>query len=626
MASVTDAAAQVIVCASSERALGDVRGRAQPGNSRWTYIGKSVEQARFVGRLLEAPDRRLELAAHLLTAAHSLRQTYIDYVGRLGRDSAAADSWSTAVSEKNPYVSQLFYRASAVRACHLVLGEGVLGSSTWVVVPESPALHAALVGNLRASGFNVTSVGGPKMSRGAGLRTAAEMALHRAKFVATELAALFWSRYVYRLHQTKALRRAVDAGAPITLVHTIIDNRSLDLEKGTLTNVDFEDLVEHMEARSAVCVTLPIVTKVFSFRKVARFLSGIGLPVLEKHAFLSPIDVLRTLLRTARERPKRRDYPLLDGIDVSELVWADEVDDWVSSRRASAWLYQAAIRRWRKAGIPVARYIYDFENQIWERVVCHALRASYPGVRIVSYQPSRVPLLSTNFFVSELDAEAVPLPDRIVASGPLTFELLRRHYGPRVVEGGALRQRTVLDRAGEVRVQPSPRHPVVLVTPSIGFDESLGLIEFAVEGLGGQQDVRVILKCHPGMPWQRLGSALPSGLPGNFTVSDRTVGEILAEEGPTSLVYTTSTTPLEAMAIGVPPVHMVPSLWLDFDPLEYVPELRPAVSTPDELRSCVQAIASDWDSYVAERSQGWKEAAARMFNPVGPETFDLFLD
>lgn len=593
----------------------------------WVYLGRNVPTAlqieRWVGK-----GKRIQFANLLQNAASELREPYIEYVAQLGRKIDEPDWWTSALSGKSPYVSQLFYYASCVRACQLLLEERQSEAGPLVLVAESEALRQSLHRNLGVYAEKIERIE-PTVARFMKWpRRLVELIFNRVKFIIREIEKIYWARYIYKLQHSLALQRALATDRPISLIYAVVDHRSLKLANRQFTNTDFADLVSYLERKGQQCITVANIQPVLSYKAVAEFIAQSDLPFWVYNAYLSILDVLAVAIKTAIRIPRPRPASPFQGLDVSDLVWHDQVEDWVSPGRAHSLLYYRAIANWKQAGVSMARYISSFENHIWERVFYAAIRQFYPEAKVVAYQPSRVPKFLTNYFISATERDKVPLPDRIVTSGEYTADLLRPSYGEIVVAGGGFRHQHFL-----ASLAHNPRsevdlstQPVILVALHIGLDETVELLWLAYQAFLQETSVRVIFTHHPATRWEWIFEA--SGIsewPAHFTVSKEQTGKLLRNENCRALIYNNSSTALDAIVLGIPVVQVQSAYWLDMDSLDYVPHLRLNASTPEEIIACVRHVLDKGETFVDERRDAWQQAFTSLFGPVTEDIYDLFL-
>lgn len=607
----------VIVSAASRRGVFRAIQQAGHDQVRWVYFGEEVSTAVACERWLERRAKRIEIGERLRETAQRSRQAFIEYIGELSEQHHSESWWLSSLSEKNTYVSKVFLHACYVLVALRLIrerdGKGVL-----LFLVEDRAVRQCLRGQL--------------------LATAGSGWLYRDRFgerfrVFIRETGEFWARFVHFIGQQFGrllIARMFATGAgihrkcgtPVTLLHSWVDRRSFD-ESGAYRSINFWDLERYLVSQGRTVAIVPNILRTLPFHAAIRALIRSRVPFLLPQRFLRMTDVLREAFRTmARPRPIR--WPPFEGVDISPLIEEDRRQDWLKGRERSNALYVAAVRRWREAGIPIKSFIYTFENHIWEKAYCLAFRRYYPSALLVGHQDANLSKMSLNFFVAKQEQTLVPLPDLVITNGQYSYDLLAGggHDLARLRCGGALRYQHLVDLAAEARRTVAAARPVVLVTTSMGVSLACELLWKTLQAFERETWVRVVIKCHPGLPFKALAAALGlHRLPGHFDMSERPVSELLRRSG--VLVSMDSTTSLEALALGVPVMHVASDFNLDFDPLEGVPEVRVTVRTSEELR---RAAVDACDGAVATRAWRGREIISRFFAPLDAAAYGIFHD
>jgi hypothetical protein len=92
------------------------------------------------------------------------------------------------------------------------------------------------------------------------------------------------------------------------------------------------------------------------------------------------------------------------------------------------------------------------------------------------------------------------------------------------------------------------------------------------------------------------------------------------------MVYSGSTVAIEAMALGVPTIHLTSQFDFDLDPLEAVPDLRLAAMGLEDLRQKVRWLLEHREEYIAQHQEDWASLVSDMYGPVTEETFRAFVE
>lgn len=586
----------------------------------WCYLGETVPRAIAWGRWFEGRAERIEGGGLLQEVARRSRQPFIEYIGELSAEHASDAWWLTSLAEKNPYVSRVFLQSCYVEAAAELVQEreskGVL-----LLVVENRAvrecLREHLVGTLGKGLHCRERIGERLLAR---IGEWLEFWVRWIHFVAKHLVRLAIARVLV----AHAVRGTQEEGSGIILIHSWVDGRSFD-GQGRYRSINFGDLDRYLAAQARPWAIVPAILPALPFLAGVRALVRSGVPFLLPQRFLRPEDVVDQAMLSL-SRPQAAAWPPFQGVDISALIEADRQRDWVLGRMRVNALLSAAVARWREAGIRIESFIYPFENHLWEKAYCLAFRRDYPEARLVGYQDANLPTMALNFFVATRERTLAPLPDVLITNGRCSYDLLADggHDPARLRCGGALRYRYLLDLPTELRGTSAPAHAVVLVTTSIGMSLACELLWKALQAFEPQSQVRVVIKCHPGLPFNALSVALGlERLPGHFEVSDQPVSNLLRRSG--ALVYMDSTTSLEALALSVPVIHVASDYELDFDPLSATPEVRLTVRTPEEIRGAFLSLSRHPES-AAHRSRRGREVIPTFFGPLDEGAYRWFVE
>ena len=591
---------------------------------QWVYLGVSVRRMRKVTQWLGAGHQRLSIAGMLQAAGTSLRAAFIDYIGRLGVERDSATWWFSSLSEKNPPTSKAFlhvcYLSVAAELCRRHESGGRL-----LLVVEDPCVRRAVAGHLRERGAAFTEVAESPLHRAATVvGDWSEMLVRRVYGVGRHMARMVTARV---LGFSNGIVNAPVAGKAQAwaLLHNWVDARSFD-EDGLYRDIYFGTLREELQKRGLAVAVVATVLYRSPFRRLLARLKDSGMSVLVPEAALAPGILWRWSRSLPFRPPQRRSWPRFEGFDISDILTEAERVDWIKTRAADVRLLSDIVRRW-SGSFNVQAFMYTYEGQSWERGYCLAMREHAPQARLIGYQHSTVSPMWLSHFISTAEWDKVPFPDRVVTNGSYHYDLLKRNGVPeRVLAcGGAIRYGTLGGEASlHDRATSDPSVIRVLVTPSILMTQAAELLLAALDAFAGSNAFRVTLKFHPCFPSARVIAAAGVGaLPATVRIATEPVSELLRNAD--VLVYTDSTTAVEALAHGVPIVHFASSHELDTDPLAPFTDVRVSTETPEGLQAAVRAVAGAGAGDHAARSRRWREVVDLLLPPPDEKTIDLFM-
>jgi len=618
MKGISDSKRPVIVCPPLKTSLNKVLGQLKGSDFRWAYLGENAARAIALERHLKGTGQRMEIAAELQRVAQSLRQPYIDYIGKLSLQNNSLLWWVGTLSEKNPWISKTFLYACYVRLCQNLLESG--DPEAIVLIGESKALRECLVTNLsRSSKGEIIQLESLTHNIINELRYVLGIALYKGYFVVNGIYRLLLAKY-YRLNRIPYDK--LRAGKGLVLIHTWVDQRSFDAE-GKYQETFFGDLAHHLRKKGENVTIIPYVLRTVPYLQIIRKLAKSGESFLVPESFWGIADILRVFWKTMSRLPRRRVYPGFEGIDISEVIYDDVKRDWAGIRLALSLLHYETVKHWRSAQIPIDTFIYTYENHVWEKAYCMAFREFYPSTKLIAYQHASVPNMLLNYFFARAEAPILPFPDKVITNGKYIEKLFTESgYDPKkVVCGGAIRYKNATKKS-KAAAKKDTKHPVILVTPSIDRNETIELIWKVLAAFGHTNKYKVVLKLHPVVPYHQIAKYF-GALPANFILSDKPVIDLLEESH--VLIYTSSATSIEALSAGVPVLHVESDFIIDRDNLSDFPaSIRQSAKNGDGIVAKTKEILEKDKKVLSEQRIMWEDMVNEIFGPVDESVFDLF--
>jgi len=591
----------------------------------WLYLGERVDtlescEGWFAGRGI-----RREFGHELQETARTTKEAYIEYMGALSQRLDSVQWWLGSPAEKNPYVSKIY-----VRLCRILTVTRLLKAAgeTSVVVTDEPSVKRILAEFLISQGVPVMVAKDPPATVvSERFATILSWFIRRIWFILHHGFRLIIARLLGGRLSVAGKGAQPDPRQGMVLLHGWVDERSFDAT-GRFRNINLGNLVQYLEDRGWSCRLVPMILPDVSYASTLRALLRSRTASLVPHAWLTLSDLCRALVVDLAVAGEQRQWPRFEGVDMGPLIEADIRQDWKVARVPTHFLNTLLVHRWRKHHVPVAGFAYSYENHSWERAFGLGFRQAYPEARLVGYQDANVPDLCLNFFISESERDHHSFPDAVVTNGGYSFDVLLRSGYPkeRLRRGGALRFES------SVRLAYHPPGPIgskrntapirrqVLVAAPYSQELAAELIWKAIHALGPEQDLRVVIKCHPVFPFSRISNALGGlRLPPQFEVSDRPFLDLLEESG--VLLYMDSTTSVEGLARGVPIIHVGSDWSLDLDTIGLPCRERVKVRTPQELSVAVRDVLDMNGAKLEERQRQGRELVKTFFGPVGEAAY-----
>lgn len=585
-----------------------------------------MRTAQRIARWLGLEAERINISQTLQKIAESLRRPYIDYIGKLGEERESVGWWFSSLSEKNPGISRTFpyicYVAVALQLCRQHEKSGSL-----VLIVENRDIRRTVAGALREQGIQFIAPPEPCIASVIGaVSDWSEMFARKAWGI---------SRQLYRMIVARALGFSAgvfnggdDASTRSwVLLHNWVNAQSTDAV-GRYQDVFFGALREELQRRGvSVAVVVSILSKAPYVRLLIK-LKKSGIPVLVPHAALTLGDVLRWGWSLLTLPPQPHVWPRFEGMEVSDILNANERMDWKQTRVGDAFLILDVVRKWHSRLAPRA-FIYTYEGHTWERGYCLAIREHFPESRLIGYQHSTHSPMWLSHFISRAEWGKVPFPDRVVTNGRYHYEMLRENGIPEqwLSCGGALRYSTLRSNPLVSSNGKSDQSVIrVLAAFSIFPTQAAELLLAVSEAFSDSHRFQVLLKFHPLLP--AVHAAAESGctlrtLPAHMQVMNKPLSELLSEID--VLVYTDTTAAVEALACSVPVVHLKSNHTIDMDRLGYLEGARISVSTAEEMRITVERVLKPSFDDSAVRVRRWCEVVDLLLPKPDDKTIDLFM-
>jgi surface carbohydrate biosynthesis protein (TIGR04326 family) len=601
-----------VISPSSKRSVKKILKKMKGRKFKWVYLGDDVSRAILTDEMMHDSGQRVETAEMLQETAKSLRQSYTDYIGKLSLKKDSMMWWASSVSEKSPYRSKAFLHVCYLKICTDILKK--YPDEPIVFFVQEKAVRQAILENMPID--NLEHIKDTRESIRGTLKDLKDFILYKGWFLLSNIYRIAIAKYVYRM------QKRVGSQRPSTLIHTWVDWRSFD-QKGAYRESYFGELPNYLEKSDENVIIVPHVLGTVPYRKTVDNMAKSEHNFLVPHAFLSIRDVISVFYITSANKPKKIRYPKFENMDISWIIYEDLKNDWIGAYVAFDLLLYRFVRRLKEKRVPVDTVIYLYENQIWEKVLCAAMRKFYPSAYLIGYQHSAISRMYLNYFFSKRELGIMPFPDKIVANGRYTKDVFVESGYPRekVVQGGAVRYAYLLGPK-MVMGRRKKGKPVILVTPSISKFDAMELIWKIFKAFEHRDEYKILIKCHPTMPFEKISGHLNIKLPKHFTVSNKPVVELLSESD--VLLYTYSTTCVEAIAAGVPALHVRSDLMIDLDPLDFNPGARLSARNPEEIVKRVEeAIAMD-EKELSKKRKMWNSVVKDLFGRVDDSTYRLF--
>lgn len=605
----------IIICPPRKSSILKVLRQLKGKTFRWAYLGEDVSQFIVIERQIGGAGEHIDTGDRLQETAKSLRQAYIDYIGKLNIANNSLLWWVGSLSEKNPWVSKTFLYACYFRLCQTIVKTG--GQENLVFIGEKSVIRKGILKNIgNPSDSLMQLIETPVSDLLSMLKNAGKLASLKVYFLLSTIYHVLLARR-YRLKLAKNQQEG------LVLICNWIDPRSFNAN-GEYRDNYFGDLALYLKNKGKKVFIIPYILYTVPYRATLKKIVSHPDRFLLAESFLTVPDVCRIFCKTLLNIPANKVYPLFEGLDISEAITNDLHTDWKGTGIAANLLLYEAVKRWKNAGIAIETFIFPYENQVWEKAYCLSLRKYYPSTRIIGYQHSTVSNMLLNHFFAREELPVLPFPDKLITTGRYTEKLFKESgYDPsKVICGGAIRYVYLLKKKN-IHKRKEDKNPVILVAPSIDRNETIDLVWKVTRAFGQKKMYTVVFKFHPDCPYRFIAKEIGT-LPNHFIISEQPADKLLQDSS--LLIYNITATSIEALALGVPVLHIKSDFVIDRDSLADFPaSVRESVSTADEILKAAERLIKIDEHELARKKQLWSKVVAELFAPVDENTFDLFL-
>ncbi|MDA1219918.1 MAG: hypothetical protein O2909_10805 [Chloroflexi bacterium] len=609
---------QVVITAADSRSLEAVQRRFSEESVSWVYLGQNLTKFYQVKQSFQGRGTQLDTTQQFQQTAQALRLLYLTYLYKMGRELNSLRWWISSLSCRRVDASSKTFH----QACYMKLALELLkkwqGPEPLVIVAVDKPVRVGLERNLAADGVRVPVFGSHRSFPFRLTWDTVNMWAHRAFFVFRQSHRVFVSRRMIR----RAYMPTEDTTLLISWASSDNLRRGVDFHKSF-----FGDLAARLGEIGYRVAIVPMILPGVGYKEALFRLRAAGYPVLVPDRYLSFLDLIRAAISSCARPPLPGTIPTFCGMDISSLIREDLRKHWVSNQAMDALLTAMLVRRWESFGSLITRIIYIYENQPWERALCWGARHSLPDTTLVGYQHARLPRLLLNFHLAPAGEDEAPLPDRVVTVGRHTARILSGggFTAGRVRVGGAIHLQNLMPlRSDGGKSSPSGDCTTVLVACSNSPEEATELVHMATRLFDQDEGVRVVIKCHPIMPFEKVSNSMSVQLPKHVQVCDDPLTELMLQSS--VMVYSGSTVCTQALALGLPVVHLCPQFDLDMDPLETVPDLRLEATGLEELRQNVRWLLCHREEYISQHRERWNRFVDEMYGPVTEQTFSAFVE
>lgn len=577
----------------------------------WVYLGKNNFTCNIITSILGAQFTRIGISDDLQNIAINCKESYIEYIGSFPQTNDDLCWWITTISEKNSYVNDLYLYFCYLK---LIMGYVQTYSGLFILICESNPLIQSLFNNLSCEkDIEIIYYNHSESLLEILKKKITIYILKPCWFLLHYSFRIFFSRILRLYRQTSGFNPNQQSRI---VIHTWLDHRSFT-DTFTFQDVYFGKLGQFLIEKGKNVVFLVNVLPSINFIQAIWYLKYQSEFVNLVEEFIHVKDLINAIKIIPKKIPVYPSPPKWIGLDVSILIKNRLELDRYNTRSWKAYLMYCAGKR-MSSHYQISSFIYPFENHVWEKMFCMSFRRYSQITSLVGYAHSVVCSLYTGYNISKAEKKYAPIPDRIVVNGRESKNVLVRcgFTDVDIAVSGALRYEHHLDLLQSTKNKRL--FPQILVTPSCSLFEALELIEKVILAFKNSSGKKIWIKLHPVLPLNQVLHSLPN-FPNHITFVTSSVQELLLDSD--LLIYTDTTVSLEALALGIPVIHVKSDYTIDINPLENY-AIIPSTSDAYELYTISnQLLETDKSTHFRQ----YQKIVQDFFEPLHDDYVEIFL-
>ncbi len=579
------------------------------GNYYWVYFGKNINLCQRIQDNLGNDIKRIFIGDMIQEIASNTREQYIDYIGQLFSNSTSPIWDLTSLSEKSPFSSNFLLNYCYIEVCKKILLNYVDGEI--IIICENDALRESLLVNVSKEPRVIFKIIESSQFR----KTTQKIWKY---FLTVKWKIDFCYRNIARILLAKCFglikgHSLNDKGkSKYILIHSWTDKRCFP-KKGVFKNVYFGDVGVYLEKKYPNVIYLSDVLPSEWFFSVFIKLIPVKKNVYLLEEFLSLSDVFRSFFFVLRNYPKLFSIPNFNNVDVSSIVLDEIKQDLLRIRSEKAFLNSLICKRvcnFCNVGI----FFFSFENHIWEKIMCKGFRKYCPDAKSIGYAVPFINRMYTVYSLSRLEKNRSTLPDFLFVSGEQGKSILTKSGfdSNKIFVGGAIRY----PHFGRFIKTRNKEGKIVLIALSGDISASIELAKKAIIAFSRDSDIKIIIKCHPTVPFKEISYYLPK-LPENCSISEEAIDILLNKVN--LVLYTESTVCIEAVERGIPVIHVKSDHSIDINIFDGIDSVI-SCSEPDDILRYSRDILEGTYNLPSE------DLIRTIFSPTDVELIDSIIN
>lgn len=539
------------------------------------------------------------------------RDVYVNFIYKLNADNHSFLWWALELTTKSPLDSELCEKAFRLLIVKDLLKEQ---ADHLLVITDDIALFEQVKINHR----NLKIINAIK----GGLDLKSIIKNYTPGFIICAFFRVLLFKFYTKLYCSFSINPNTD----YTVIRSLVSEKSF-AEDGTYCDTFLGKLYYYLAETGAPSIIFATILRPYrhNLKKIQRKAKAQDISIIPQEYYVSlpgiAICLVRALLKYYSKIKMKGDAKI-NGQEIKYLVKMAIREDYRTHRFFVNLLSYYSTKSFFKK-VRFNKLFYPFENRPWERMMLYAIRESRKNIKAVGYQHSAISLRHLNYMLGKDEHNILPLPDRIIASGMVTKEIMQGmgNFPAEVLKVGcALRQQGLSDLSSNNRCRKISNILVILAS---SLDEHIQTLTFLNSAFSNRQnDYKICIRPHPTISFEKAKRLTPS-LNFNFTEDkNKSIYESLKDAD--IVLYNSSTAGLEAIALGIPVIYINLGDFINPDPLFNFSDFKWSAYRPNSLIGIIKSveeIPSDRFSVLQNKA---KEYALKYFYPVNAENIKVF--
>jgi len=597
----------------------------------WIYLGQNYKKLLLWKKSIGTSNiTHIYIGRQVNEVAWHLRQSYIDWIEKMGRPyGTSLEWWTSIVGDKNTFVSPLFLYLCYHRLCEQLFEDNE--KKNVLLIIENRGLLKTLAQVLQQKDCRVYFASNS-------LSLLLKDLLKRYVWFAGSWALLVINvmkyQFAARITKKEDIRhKDIGSSRPAVIIHTSVGESCFG-DDHQFHDLYFPGLAEWLTRQGYDVFTLPFLFNINrSVRDAYHWFRKSNSSFLIPEDYLTGKDYLKSIRIILRQFFVPRGKVFFKEWDLTSLIidlrWRQ-----ASNRSNIRFLsYIPMLRCLSNTGLNLRLFIDKFENMPKEKPQIIGLRQYFPECTIVGYQHASLPPFMLKYTTTKREFFDGPFPDCVVSNGPWFKERLAADGVPveRIKIGPTLRSGDLISKSRQN--EKATKKPLVkkheksvLVTLSLVQNMAIELLEIVFDGLSAN-DFKVLIKPHPMSDRRKILRKLGrKNLPSGMEWVSGTFQDWLAKVD--CIVATGSATIMEAVASGVPIVIVGRECGLDMNPLGWwvnqFPVLSPVYSSK-RLRVAVEKILKMDREAIHQQVNEMRDTVLKAYNTASDASMSSFL-